>query len=272
MQEQETVLLELAQKIGVSEPQQLRRALIHSSFANENPEHSNGHNERLEFLGDAVLSLCVSHLLMEREPSATEGHLSKLRSSLVDEATLAKAAKRLGLGAALLLGKGEENSGGREKPSLLANTYEAVIAAIYLTDGFPRAMSFVREQFTELLEELLRSGRRRDYKTRLQELIQRRYSLSPMYVVVDTMGPEHAKIFKVSLLVKEVFFTHGEGRSKKEAEQKAAEYALALIDDGWFEELDAVLLPKEPSTEEAPKESIDGAVEVPSPVSTNLES
>ena len=230
MYEAENKILEFAQSIALSETHWLRLAMTHTSFANEHPEHASGHNERLEFLGDSVLSLCVSHLLMERDPSATEGRLSKMRSSLVDEHTLANVARQLNLGAMLLLGKGEELSGGREKPSLLANAVEAVIAAIYLTDGFPMAMNFVRNQLGELLEDLLRSGKRRDYKTQLQELVQRRWITIPVYAVVETKGPEHAKTFIVSLTLSEELIAYGEGRSKKEAEQKAAEMALEEIE------------------------------------------
>jgi ribonuclease III len=230
MYEAENKILEFAQSIALSETHWLRLAMTHTSFANEHPEHASGHNERLEFLGDSVLSLCVSHLLMERDPSATEGRLSKMRSSLVDEHTLANVARQLNLGAMLLLGKGEELSGGREKPSLLANAVEAVIAAIYLTDGFPMAMNFVRNQLGELLEDLLRSGKRRDYKTQLQELVQRRWTTIPVYAVVETKGPEHAKTFIVSLTLSEELIAYGEGRSKKEAEQKAAEMALEEIE------------------------------------------
>jgi ribonuclease III len=230
MYEAENKILEFAQSIALSETHWLRLAMTHTSFANEHPEHASGHNERLEFLGDSVLSLCVSHLLMERDPSATEGRLSKMRSSLVDEHTLANIARKLNLGALLLLGKGEELSGGREKPSLLANAVEAVIAAIYLTDGFPMAMTFVRTQLGELIEDLLRSGKRRDYKTQLQELVQRRWSTVPGYLVIETKGPEHAKTFIVSLTLEEEIIAYGEGRSKKEAEQRAAEMALEELE------------------------------------------
>jgi ribonuclease-3 len=226
MYEVENKITEFAQRLALSDAQWLRLALTHTSFANEHPEHAIGHNERLEFLGDSVLSLCVSHLLMERDPSATEGRLSKMRSSLVDEHTLSVVARQLQLGEMLLLGRGEEISGGREKASLLANAVEAVIAAIYLTDGFPRAMAFVREHLGAQLEELLRHGKRRDHKTQLQELTQKQMNQAPVYEVVETKGPEHAKIFMVSLTLNQEVLAYGEGRSKKEAEQKAAEMAL----------------------------------------------
>jgi ribonuclease-3 len=230
MYEVENKIAEFAQRLALSETHWLRLALTHTSFANEHPEHASGHNERLEFLGDSVLSLCVSHLLMERDPSATEGRLSKLRSSLVDEHTLAIVARKLQLGDMLLLGRGEELSGGRDKASLLANAVEAVIAAIYLAEGFPRAIIFVRDQLGEHVEELLRHGKRRDHKTQLQELTQKQFNQAPLYEVVETKGPEHAKIFVISLTLNGEILGYGDGRSKKEAEQKAAEMALEELE------------------------------------------
>lgn len=216
--------------LGVSDSPWLRQALTHSSYVNEHPELPHGHNERLEFLGDAVLSLCVSHLLMELLPDASEGKLSKLRSSLVNEASLAQAARRLGVGEVLLLGRGEEHSGGRQKSSLLADAYEAILAAIYLQEGFSTALAFLRFQLKEAFEEILRGGRRRDHKTRLQEILQRQLGVAPQYEVVSTQGPDHAKVFSVLLKVGGEPLAEGEGRSKKEAEQKAAENALCAIE------------------------------------------
>src|SRR5688572_12940993 len=125
-----------AQANDLTETAWLKQALTHASYVNEHPELEHGHNERLEFLGDSVLSLCISHLLMEYLPSASEGLLSKLRAALVDEASLAQAARRIRVGEHLALGRGEEQSGGRQKPSLLADAYEAIIAAVYLGEGF----------------------------------------------------------------------------------------------------------------------------------------
>lgn len=220
----------LRDRLSLRSEEWLRVALTHSSYSNEHPEEKVGHNERLEFLGDSVLSLCVSHLLMERAPNATEGRLSQLRSALVDEPSLAEAARRLGVGDALRLGRGEEQSGGRQKPSLLADAYEAVIAAIYLTEGFSRALAFVSEQLQDALELLLREGRRKDHKTQLQELLQRRFGEPPVYSVIDAQGPDHAKTFYVALAVQGEILSQGEGRSKKEAEQRAAEAALARME------------------------------------------
>lgn len=222
-------ILDLSAQLQLGHADWIRVALTHSSYSNEHPEER-AHNERLEFLGDSVLSLCVSHLLMERAPAASEGRLSQLRSALVDEASLAGAARRLGLGELLRLGRGEEQSGGRQKPSLLADAYEAVIAAIYLTEGFPRARAFVESQLGEALDTLLREGKRKDHKTLLQELLQRRVGEPPSYSVTGAQGPDHAKTFQVALSARGVILAHGEGRSKKEAEQRAAEAALSSLE------------------------------------------
>lgn len=207
----------------------LDNALIHRSYVNENPTLACRDNERLEFLGDAVLGLCISDVLMEEFPEYTEGQLSKIRASVVNEQPLAELARKFSLGDYLLLGKGEENSGGREKNSLLANTFEALIAALYLDGGFDRTLALVRGLFVSLIAEGTQEFIYRDYKTALQELVQNRYRAIPQYVLVGEYGPDHEKIFEMKLTVADIIITSGKGKSKKEAEQQAAKTALEQL-------------------------------------------
>ena len=214
-------------------PQTLYQALIHRSFAHENPQLQQVDNETLEFLGDAVLGLAISHLLLERFPSLTEGDLSRLRSSIVNERELAKLATGLSLGDYLLLGKGEELTGGRQKPSLLADTLEAVLAAIYLDGGLETAIGVVRRFFVEYLnverdEDPLKILDK-DYKTQLQELTQARLKLTPDYVLETEEGPDHDKTFCVSVTLEGEILATGSGKSKKEAQQEAARQALEKL-------------------------------------------
>ncbi len=201
-------------------------ALTHRSYANENPLLGIQDNERMEFLGDAVLELGVSDMLMKKFPSYTEGQLSKLRASVVNEQPLAELARRFGLGEHLLLGKGEEISGGRDKNSLLANTFEALIAAVYLDGGFTCALLVVNRLFAPLVAEGTQELIYRDYKTALQELSQNRFKEMPQYTLVSEAGPDHNKIFTVTMAIPGVLETAGTGRNKKEAEQQAARKAL----------------------------------------------
>jgi ribonuclease-3 len=220
----------LAQALGhpFRDPSTLRMALTHRSYANEYPERAKGDNERLEFLGDAVLSLTASALLWERFPRATEGELTRLRAALVCESSLADIARELNLGPALLLGKGEERSGGRSKARLLCCALEAVIAAVYLDAGVESAQSMVRR----LLEPRLCAPRlgERDPKTQLQERVQARGGSTPRYAIVAQEGPEHARVFHASCTSDGVELGRGEGRAKVEAEQQAARAALAYLD------------------------------------------
>jgi ribonuclease III, bacterial len=204
----------------------LDNALIHRSYVNENPSLSFADNERLEFLGDAVLELCISDLLMKAFPDYSEGQLSKLRASVVNEQTLAELAKKCRIGSFILLGKGEESSGGRSKPSILANTMEAITAAVFLDGGFDRAYEFVRRLFTPLIEEGSRSATYKDYKTTLQELSQNRFREIPRYRLIGEYGPDHDKLFESGLSIPGIIETTGKGKSKKEAEQHAAHKAL----------------------------------------------
>jgi ribonuclease-3 len=206
----------------------LRIALTHRSFANEYPERGKGDNERLEFLGDAVLAMVASTLLWERFPSAPEGELTRLRAALVCEASLAELARGLGLGAALRLGKGEERSGGRNKARLLCCAFEAVVAAVYLDAGIGAAEDVLRR----LLEPRLLAPRlgERDPKTRVQELVQARGGGAPRYVIVEQEGPEHARVFHAVCSGSDGSeLGRGAGRSKVEAEQQAARAALGAL-------------------------------------------
>lgn len=215
-------------------PHLLHEALTHKSFVNENRTKDRRQNERLEFLGDAVLSLIISDYLAATLPDCTEGELSKLKARLVSEPSLAKAAKRLELGTWLRLGKGEELSKGREKHSLLADALEALIAAVYLDGGLEASRTFTLRVFDEELEALgaLNSESAfEDHKTRLQELCQKRYDTLPRYVTVRESGPDHHKTFEVELTIKGDVAGTGRGLSKKQAEQMAAKQALEQIRD-----------------------------------------
>jgi ribonuclease-3 len=203
----------------------LDQALRHSSYAHENPE-SGPSNERLEFLGDAVLALMVSALLLTRFPESSEGDLSRVRAALVNARQLANLARRLGLGAHLLLGRGEERQIGREKPSLLADALEAVLAAVYL-DGGPEAAARLTESwFSPLVETALPW---QDFKTSLQEFTQARYKVSPSYHLLAESGPGHARHFRVEVRLKDQPLARGEGRTKKQAAQVAAGRALEIL-------------------------------------------
>jgi ribonuclease-3 len=205
-----------------------RSALTHKSFANEQKGDVQD-NERLEFLGDAVIDLAVSHRLMERFPEATEGELSKLRAALVDEEALARAARQIALGDLLSLGRGEDMTGGRQKASLLADAMEAVVGAVYLDAGINAAMAVVDRLIADAFQEVISRGADRDFKTRLQEILQAERGSCPRYRVVEERGPDHRKEFVVELVFFSQVLTQGTGRSKKEAEQAAASSALERI-------------------------------------------
>ncbi|HVO67977.1 MAG TPA: ribonuclease III [Syntrophales bacterium] len=207
----------------------LDNALIHRSFVNENPAQSYKDNERLEFLGDAVIGLCLSDMLIKKFPDYAEGQLSKLRAYVVNEHSLADLARELNIGDFLLLGKGEEGSGGRTKNSILSNAFEAVAAAIYLDRGFEEVSKFLNRIFAPLIEEGTKSITYRDYKTALQEICQNRFKETPKYTLIRETGPDHDKVFEISLVVAGSITATGMGKSKKEAEQQAAQKALEAI-------------------------------------------
>jgi ribonuclease-3 len=207
----------------------LRQAVTHRSFANEHPGSDTIHNERLEFLGDAVLNLSLSTMLLDQYPDLPEGHLSKIRASQVNEKKLASLSSQLGLGAYLLIGKGEERTGGREKPSLLADTFEAVLGAIYLDGGFNAAFSFIDRLFRSQFKDS-NDFPTQDYKTLLQEYCQGILKTVPDYKVFREEGPDHKKIFFVEVIIQGKIISIGKGKTKKEAQQKAAEKALVQLE------------------------------------------
>jgi len=209
----------------------LDHALTHRSFVHENLALCCQDNERLEFLGDAVLQLCISDILMKKYPDQMEGVLSKLRASVVNEKPLAELARQYHIGEALLLGKGEENSGGRRKPSLLSNAFEAVIAAIYLDGGFYKTYAFIESLFADLFTEKGPSRGYTDYKTALQELSQEYYKEIPKYSLLSEDGPDHDKTFEMQLSLAGMITTSGRGKTKKMAEQDAARKALKQMQD-----------------------------------------
>jgi ribonuclease III len=205
-------------------------AVTHKSWANEHRDENDGaDNERLEFLGDAVVDLAVSHRLMDRYPLAQEGELSKLRALIVSEEGLARVARLLRLGDLLLLGRGEEMTGGREKSSVLADALEAVIGAVYLCGGLEAVLPIVDQHFGEALAGVAEGRSGSDFKTLLQEEAQLRLKVSPRYRVVSESGPEHEKVFEVEVMAGDRVSARAQGRSKKEAEQAAARQALALL-------------------------------------------
>lgn len=204
-------------------------ALTHKSYCNEHRDVKQADNERLEFLGDAVVDLAISHRLMERFPNADEGELSKLRALIVNEEGLARIARKIGLGELLQLGRGEDLTGGREKSSVLADALEAVIGAVYLGGGMVKVMELVDRFFGEALDGVALGRSGFDYKTLLQEDAQIRLKQSPRYRVVSEKGPDHEKIFEVEVLIGTDVYARSSGRSKKEAEQAAARETLEML-------------------------------------------
>jgi ribonuclease III len=210
-------------------PRAALAALTHRSYVNEHPGEALEDNERLEFLGDAVIDLAVSHRLMERFPEAREGELSKMRASVVDEPGLASLARAFELGPMLRLGRGEELTGGREKPSLLADAMEAVVAAVYLEGGLTAVLAMVDRYLGATFDRAAAGTLDRDFKTQLQELAQSRFRLAPRYRVVAELGPDHAKKFDVEVELRGEVVGRAIGRSKKDAEQAAARLAIEAL-------------------------------------------
>ncbi len=227
----------LTVKLGYTfrNPGLLEEAFRHSSYVNEVGDAGLRDNERLEFLGDAVLGLVVSHLLMDRFRDAREGELSKFRAMVVDEQGLFHIAQGLSLGDCLLLGRGEERTGGRAKPSILANALEALIGALYLDGGFSTTDGVVRRLFTPLIREMEEDVPVRDYKSLLQEYTQQHHRVRPEYLLVDEKGPSHDRVFRIALRLRGRVVAESTGKSKKAAEQKAAREAYR-----WLTENDAV--------------------------------
>ncbi|MBI5582802.1 MAG: ribonuclease III [Deltaproteobacteria bacterium] len=226
------LLKKLEENLGYffQDPELLVQAVTHRSYVHENPSAGSKDNERLEFLGDSVLNLSLSHLIFHRYPELDEGELSRMRAGLVNESQFRKLAEKLGLGKCLRLGRGEEKSGGREKGSLLADAFEALLGAIYLEAGYEAAFRVTETLLTPVLRSS-RAGLLRgfDFKTELQEYCQGRYKKTPDYEVLKEEGPDHRKLFYVKVRLAGLDIGQGQGRSKKAAEQEAARAALGQL-------------------------------------------
>lgn len=209
----------------------LENALTHSSYANENKAKGLQSNERLEFLGDSVLGMVVADYLFRTHPDLPEGDLTRTRAALVCEGSLVEVAQCLELGAYLKLGKGEEAGGGRERTSILADAVEAVFAAVYLDGGIDAARELIHRCLLDVQRESVVEERRRDYKTALQELVQRQADQVLTYRMAGEQGPDHAKTFRAEVLLNGAVIGAGDGHSKKEAEQAAAKAALEALDE-----------------------------------------
>ena len=208
----------------------LNQAFTHKSYVNENPDQGYRDNERFEFLGDAVLDVIISHLLMDALPNHTEGDLTKLRSSIVNEKMFADLARKLNLGDFLLLGKGEDSTEGRNKNSILADTYEALIASIYLDRGFNSVFKVVIKHCTEILSAAVQGNlSHEDFKSKLQEYAQSVLKSTPQYISVNESGPDHSKSFEVNVTLSKKLWGTGFGKSKKDAAQNAAKEALEKL-------------------------------------------
>lgn len=207
----------------------LVRALTHRSYLNEE-RCVEKDNQRMEFLGDAVIGLVITAVLFERYPGQSEGALSRLKAHLVCTTTLAELARELELGGCLMLGKGEASSGGRSKDKLLADAYEALVAAIYLDGGIEAARGFVLREHAEILASLAKPSAIKDAKSRLQEWLQERHGERPTYRIVEVTGPPHARCFVAEVVLEEEVLGRGSGRSKKGAQRSAAADALCCLE------------------------------------------
>jgi ribonuclease-3 len=222
---------DLAERLGIvlRDPQAIRQALVHSSYFNENPQAVAGHNERLEFLGDAVIGLTVSRLLYERFPDEDEGSLTARRASLVNRDALAALARRLGLDRYLLLGRGEAEAGGASRPSLLAGAFEALAGAIFLAEGLGEASEWLRRLMAEQLTGPDEAEPPKSAKSRLQEWSQREHRIKPHYELVSTTGPAHDQTFTVAAVLRGQRLAMGVGSSRQRAEEQAASSALGSL-------------------------------------------
>ena len=212
----------------------LDRALTHSSFTHEAKEKTSRalteNYERLEFLGDAILDFVISEFLFRTYPSRDEGELTKMRALLVSTKHLNSLSRQLDLGSFAKLSHGAEKTGVRTKPTVLADLFESVVAAIYLDGGFERVQDFIIFQFRNSFEQIAKRADFRDHKSLLQELLHKKNLAEPTYLVVNESGPDHSKEFMVALHIQDRFLAHGVGPSKKEAQQRAAKQALNLLE------------------------------------------
>ncbi|HDQ16785.1 MAG TPA: ribonuclease III [Candidatus Vogelbacteria bacterium] len=223
-------LSDLEKKINIEfkDKELLQRALTHRSYLNEHREFTGGHNERLEFLGDAILELSVTDYLYNFYPQKTEGELTSYRAALVNTFHLAEVAKRLKVGDYLLLSKGEARDIGRARQYILANTMESLIGAIYLDKGYGKADEFIKTEILSSAEETIKKNLSRDTKSRFQEKAQEIEGITPTYQVLEESGPDHNKNFLIGLYLDDKLIATGKGHSKQEAEQKAAQAGLKL--------------------------------------------
>jgi ribonuclease-3 len=220
-----------AQKLGVSfnNPGLLTEALTHRSYLNEHRDYAGSHNERLEFLGDAVLELATTDFLFKKFPTKTEGELTAYRAALVNTVSLAALGAALGVSDYLLLSKGEAKDTGRARDVILADTFEAIIGAMYLDQGYAAAEAFIGKNLYSKIDEVIAKGSHQDAKSRFQELAQDKRGTTPRYETISEEGPDHAKLFTVGVFIGSEEIARGEGQSKQEAEQAAAEAALAAM-------------------------------------------
>lgn len=228
-------LITLQRKLGVEfrDPSLLELALVHSSYVNEKSGTVTTSNERLEFLGDAVLGLITAEGLYQTQPNATEGDMTRLRATLVRRETLAAIAEAISLGNYLYLGRGEETSGGRHKMANLASALEAVIAAIYLDQGWNVTRDFVLRLLSEELETATRQEPDIDYKSQLQHVTQASHQITPTYHLVEAVGPDHDRRFTVEVRAGDHTLGRGSGKNKKAAETEAAHAALKSLSNGF---------------------------------------
>jgi ribonuclease-3 len=224
----------LQQRLNVAfrQPDLLRQALTHRSFINEQPSKELQDNERMEFLGDAVLDFVSGDLLYQLYPNKSEGELTRLRSAIVRTEALAELAVQLELGDYLLMGKGESTNGGRTRPSILCSTFEAVVGAIYLDQGMNAVQTFVTPQFRQFVTQVEEEAIDKDARSRLQEWSQAELGITPQYETQASLGPDHNKEFIVQVQIGEQFTATGKGRSKQSASQNAAQTALDMIRAG----------------------------------------
>lgn len=235
--ERREALLQLCEQLKVKfrRLDLLNTALTHPSYCAEFNQGDLPSNQRLEFLGDAVLTLIVSNYLYHTYPEMDEGQLTRIKAISVSEPVLHAIAKKLGLGQYLLLGKGEERTGGRDRPSVLADAFEALVGAMFLDRGFKATSEFVLKHLKSRIRMIERDRLILDFKSRLQELTQSRYHVIPTYHLVRTIGPDHAKVFVSEVRIQGITVGRGKGHNKKEAEQEAARAALRKLLKGNFQ-------------------------------------
>lgn len=227
-------LSKIEKKMGVvfNDKDLLKQAFTHRSYLNENKKLDLNHNERLEFLGDAVLELVTTIFLYKKYPNKTEGDLTSLRSALVNTISISEAAFEIGFNDYLLLSKGESKDTGRARQYILANTFEAVVGAIYLDKGYDSANDFIKKFLLEKIDRIVEEGLWIDSKSKLQEIVQEKFSITPSYEILKEDGPDHNKTFTVVVSYGKGKTAEGVGKSKQEAEQDAAR--VVLVSENWL--------------------------------------